>query len=240
MTRLPTITTTAFLAAALLGASACSTLPDDAVTADDGPTTSSVRLALSTTTTVPIASATYLMTGPNGYDRMGTISAGTGGELSALVGGIPPGTGYQVTIDGTSRDASVTCSGSATFDVSAHTTTGVSVPLLCREVTGTGSVAITDTTNVCPVVDGVSADPPGAASGATVALTGVAHDKDNGPSPLAYQWSASAGTFDDASAQNPTFTCPTTMTSTMVTVTLTVTDGGPGCSDTMSLTVTCG
>jgi hypothetical protein len=240
MIRLPKIATTTFLAAALLGAGACSTLPGDAVTADDGPTTSSVRLALSTTTTVPIASATYLMTGPNAYSRMGTISAGTGGELSALVGGVPPGNGYSVTIDGTSTDASVTCDGSATFNVTAHTTTGVSVPLLCRENTGTGSVAITDTTNVCPVVDGVSADPPAAASGGMIALTSVAHDKDNGPGPLAYHWTASAGTFDNVAAQNPTFTCPTTMTSMTVNLTLTVTDGGPGCSDMMSLTVTCG
>jgi hypothetical protein len=217
----------------------CSNMSGDAATNDEPGSGDygSVRLALSTNTTVDIATASYTITGPGGYMHGGTVSA-TGGVLSGLVGGIPAGTGFSIALSGTSTDSTVTCSGTATFDVVTHQTTEVTVPLLCREMLSGGSVAVTDTTNICPVVDGVAAAPMTAPSGGTISLMGTAHDKDMGPAPLAYQWTTTAGTFDNAAAQNPTFTCPTVTTATSVTVTLTVTDSV--CTDSMQLTVTCG
>jgi hypothetical protein len=228
-----------FLAATALLAAGCGNLAPDAVTSTAGgdPGTSSVRLALSGQMPANLT-ATYSITGPNMFSRTGNLS--TGGAPSALVGGVPPGTGYTVAIDGTATDGSETCHGTATFDVMTHMTTSVTVPLVCRETLNGGSVAITSTSNVCPVVDGVASDAPSAASGGTLGLTSMAHDKDMGPSPLAYHWTATAGTFSDAAAQNPTFTCPTVSMPTNVTITLTVSDGAAGCSDMMSLMVVCG
>lgn len=225
--------------AMLFGQLGCKDLPSDAVTAGGGGQGSgSLRLALTAATSVPIGSATYTLTGPGSYSKMGKLGATGGGALSGLVGGIPAGAGYDVKLDGVASDGSATCNGSALFDVMAHATTSVIVPLVCRETLTNGSASVTDTTNVCPVVDGVAADPTAAPGGGAVALTGAAHDKDGAPGPLAHHWTATAGTFDDATAPNPTFTCPAS--NATVTITLTVTDGGPGCSDSMSLTVTCG
>jgi hypothetical protein len=230
------------LTATLLAEAGCSDLASDASSSSsEGPEgVGSVRLALTAGTTVAISTATYTIMGPAAYSRTGVLNATGGGALSGLIGGIPTGTGFDIALDGTSTDGSVTCSGSATFDIVTHTTTAVEVPLVCREVLSGGSASVSDTTNVCPVVDGVAAAPMAAPSAGSIVLTGTAHDKDNGPQPLAYQWTATAGTFSDATAQNPTFVCPTTTMTTTVTITLTVTDGGPGCSDSMPLTVTCG
>jgi len=237
-----TATNVACVAAILLAPGACSDLPSDAVSSSSGGVDEigSVRVALSVGTTVEIPSATYTITGPASFVRTGTINAGGGGALSGLIGGIPAGAGFDIALDGASADGSISCGGSATFDVTIHATTAVAVPLVCRESVSGGSASVTDTTNVCPVVDGVAAAPTAAASGGSIALTATAHDKDDGPSPLAYQWTATAGTFSDATASSPTFVCPTTTVTTTVTITLTITDGGPGCSDSMPLTVSCG
>jgi hypothetical protein len=230
-----------FMIIGLLAPSGCADLPSDAVTSSSGGVdeVGSVRLALTAGTTVGISSATYTLTGPGSYSKTGMLNAASSsGVLSGLIGGIPAGTAYQIMLQGTSTDGSETCSGSATFDIMVHATTPVEVPLICREVLSAGSASVSDTTNICPVVDGVAASPMAAPSGGTIALTATAHDKDNGPSPLSYQWTVTAGTLSDAANPSPTFTCPATMTSTMITITVLVSDGD--CSDSMPLTVTCG
>jgi hypothetical protein len=226
------------VAFALASQSGCSDMSGDAGTTGTGDgEIGSVSLALTSGTTVDIPTATYTIMGPGGYMHTGSVTS-AGGVLSGLIGGIPAGTGYSIQLDGTSMDGTETCSGNQTFAVVTHQTTQVTVPLVCREVLTGGSVSVTDTTNICPVVDGVAAAPMAAASGGTISLMGTAHDKDMAPSPLAYHWTTTAGTFDNANNQNPTFTCPTVASPTMVTITLTVTDGA--CTDMMSVTVTCG
>jgi hypothetical protein len=236
-----TLIAAGFVAVAVSAQTGCSDLPSDAVMNGDvgNGDVGSVHLALSSATTVDIPTATYAITGPGGYTHGGMVTS-TGGVLSGLVGGVPAGSGYTIELDGTSMDGTVNCSGTQMFIVVTHQTTQVTVPMVCRESLNGGSVSVSDTTDICPVVDGVAAAPMAAASGGTIALMGTAHDKDMGPSPLSYAWTATAGTFDSATKQNPTFTCPTVASPTMVTITLTVSDGGPMCTDSMQLTVTCG
>ncbi|HVV48814.1 MAG TPA: phosphoesterase [Polyangia bacterium] len=76
------------------------------------------------------------------------------------------------------------------------------------------------------------------AIGSSVSLAGAAHDPDNGPAALTYQWTASSGTFSDPAAPAPSFTCATAGTAT---VTLTVSDGdaATGCPATLSAQVVC-
>ena len=129
------ISTFTFLAAAALLAGGCGNLASDAVTSSSGGdpgTTSSVRLALSGQMPESLT-ATYTITGPAMFSRTGALSSSSGGGPSALVGGVPPATGYTVSIDGTATDGSVTCHGTAMFDVMTHMTTSVTVPLTCRE-----------------------------------------------------------------------------------------------------------
>ena len=45
------------------------------------------------------------------------------------------------------------------FDVAAHQTRTVNVPLTCHEAARTGSVLVNGTLNICPTIDGISANP---------------------------------------------------------------------------------
>ncbi|HEY0467970.1 MAG TPA: hypothetical protein VGC79_27410, partial [Polyangiaceae bacterium] len=154
------------------------------------------------------------------------------------IGGIPVGTGYTITINGTTTDTSTTCGGSGTFNVQARTTVPVTVALTCHEAPRTGSVMVSGVLNVCPTLDALSANPSEVAVGGTVALTATAHDSDAAPSALSFGWTTSAGTLSSASAQNPTFTCTTAGPATL---TLSVSDGDPAasCADTQTVQVTC-
>ncbi|HEY6475161.1 MAG TPA: PKD domain-containing protein [Polyangia bacterium] len=187
---------------------------------------------------VALSSATYSITGPGGFSTSGTVNLTAATSLSFVVGGIPAGTGYSIVVTAQSADGSTTCGGSSTFSITAKTTTSVSVALDCHQATRTGSVSVNGTVNICPTIDALSVSPSQVAVGSGVSLSGTAHDPDNGPAALAYQWTASSGTFSDATAQSPSFTCAAPG---IATVTLTVSDGDStsGCPATLSAQVVC-
>jgi hypothetical protein len=187
---------------------------------------------------VLVNSASYNITGPGSFTRSGTIDLSHSTTLSAIIAGLPAGNGYNITITATSTDGQSTCVGSAMFNVTAHATSAVSVHLACHEAPRSGSAMVNGTLNVCPVVDGVGANPSEALVGTGIRLSGNAHDSDAGPQALKYAWTATSGVFDNASSQNPLFTCSVPGP---VTITLTVSDGDPSptCPDNLSVTVQC-
>ena len=185
-----------------------------------------------------IQSASYTITGPGGFSKMGTIDVSKSTKLTATITGLPAGMGFQITLTAITADGSATCGGSASFNVMAGKTVSVAVPLTCHEAPRTGSATVSGTLNLCPTIDGVGANPAEVQVGGSVALTASAHDSDAGPSPLTYAWTTSSGTLSDAAAQNPTLNCTTPGTAT---VTLTVSDGDPAasCAATQTTQVTC-
>ena len=187
---------------------------------------------------VNINSASYSITGPNGFSKSGSIDLSSAAALSATIGGLPAGTGYSITLTATSTNGLDSCAGSATFAVVARTTAAVAVHLTCHETPQKGSALVTGTLNVCPIVDSAGASPNRAIVGTGIRLTASAHDSDSGPAALGYAWTATSGVFDNPAAQNPLFTCSAPGT---VTITVTVADGDPAptCPDNLSLTVDC-
>ena len=185
-----------------------------------------------------INSATYTITGPGGFSKTGSIDLSSATKISATIGGIPAGSGYSITLSATS-DGADSCSGAATFNIVAHQTTPVTVPVACREPARTGSVGVTGALNICPVIDGIGANPAEVQVGGSVALSAAAHDSDAGPSPLTYAWTVNGGTLSNATIPNPTFTCGSTPGT--VTIGLTVGDGDPAatCADTQTTQITC-
>lgn len=180
----------------------------------------------------------YAIVGPGAYSKSGTLNVSNSTVLSAILSGLPVGTGYSITLSGTSTDSALTCTGSATFDVVAHQTAVVSVHLLCHQSPTTGSVEVGGTFNICPVVDGIMASPAEVLVGSTIALEVSAHDTDSAPSALTYAWSANTGSFDDPTLPAPIFTCTAPG---VVTVTVAVSDGdpAPSCAGQASATLTC-
>ena len=192
----------------------------------------SVQLALQAAPGITVNSFAYSIGGPKSYT--GSIDTSSSSTLSTVIGGIAVGSGYAITLTGTSTDGQTSCTGtSAPFNVAAHATTTVSVAVDCHTGVKTGSILVNGTINVCPNIDSVSANPPVANA---ISVYATAHDADAAPQPLSYSWTASSGTLSSATAQNPTLTCAAPGN---VTLTLTVSDGDATCNDTFSLQVTC-
>jgi len=238
------IPTTAVSAAMILGlayaAVGCSgTTPGSGGPgAQAGENPGEVALALQLGNGTTITSAGYTIIGPASFTKSGSIDVSQSTTISTTIGAIPSGTGYSVTLSATTTDSSVTCSGSASFSVSARQTTPVTVAVSCKEGAKTGSVLVNGSLNICPVADGISANSSSLTVGGSALLAGIAHDSDAAPSALSYQWTASSGTLSSVSDPNPTFTCTTSGTATL---TLTVSDGDAtaGCAGSVTTDIVC-
>ncbi len=194
----------------------------------------SIDLAL-TTHGIALGSVSYVITGPSGFSKTGTVDVSRSSTISTTIGALPPGTGYSITLNATPTSGATTCSGSAPFSVVAQQTLPVSVDLMCHEARTTGSVMINGSLNVCASLTDVSATPNEVEIGGTLGLSADATDSD-GPQPISYRWSAASGTFSDANARLTTLTCTTPG---MVTISVSVSDGDPACSDPGSVIVNC-
>jgi hypothetical protein len=180
----------------------------------------------------------YTITGPSGFTKTGTIDVSNSTKLTALIGSLPAGKGFSITLSGNAVSGVGSCSGSASFDIVARQTTQVAIKFTCHETARTGSVLINGRLNLCPVIDGVSASPAEVTVGNSITLGVSAHDGDAGPKPLSFSWKASSGSLSSDSVANPIFTCKTPGT---VKLSVAVSDGdsAAGCADTSSLTVEC-
>jgi hypothetical protein len=207
-----------------------------ALESDDS--TGEVGIALQLPSGTIIQSASYSITGPLGFARTGLIDVSASTKLTALIGGIPAGKGYQVSLKATTTDGNTSCSGSASFDVLPGKISSAMVGMTCKEAPRTGSVVVDGKLNICPTIDALGANPAEVQVGGAIALTASAHDSDAGPSPLSFGWTSTGGILSDPSARNPVLTCNSPGT---VTVTLTVSDGDPlpSCADTSIAQITC-
>jgi hypothetical protein len=229
---------------ALVVASACGTMACSSSTSPTSPagasqeTTGSIGAQLQIGGNITINTATYLITGPNGFTVTGPVDLSHSSGLSFTVGGLPAGSGYSLVLTATATDGVTTCAGSAMFSIAAGATTNVTVHLDCHQPPTTGTVNVNGVTNVCPSIDAISATPNQVNVGSSLSITSAAHDPDNGPSPLSFAWTSSSGTFSSASTADTSFACTSAGT---VTLTLTVSDGDAttGCPAVSTTTVTC-
>jgi acid phosphatase len=178
----------------------------------------------------------YQITGPAGFSRTGVIDVTNSATVTAVVGGLPFGAGYEISLNGTLVDGKGTCAGSARFDIDSAATKPVSVHIACVLAPIKGSILVNGTLNVCARIDSVDASPAEVTVGGVIGLGAAAVDVDHGPSPLAYQWTTTAGTLAGATSASATLTC-TAPGSAIVTVT--VSDGDAACSAQSSVTLTC-
>jgi hypothetical protein len=218
----------------LSAASACSSDDGGGETPASAEALGEVGLTLQTSDGAMIDSFDYTITGPGGFSRHASVDLRGSSTLSTLVGGLPIGSGYSVSLSAAARDGSFTCAGSASFSVLGRAATAVTVKLQCRQQGKTGSVLVNGQLNQCPSIDGISASPQSVLVGKQLSLSAEAHDTDAAPGTLSYAWSASSGTLSSASATAPSFTCTAVGD---VVVTLKVSDGD--CDDTLTATVGC-
>jgi hypothetical protein len=208
----------------------CSGVPagDSSPTAPESTGSSDATGSVGAELTLPggevLSSASWVITGPGGASTIvaqGTVNLQGSQTLAFTVSGIPAGSGYAVSVSGTTTDGTVTCAGSAPFSVASRQTTNVTVLLPCGvSAPEAGALSVGTQIYTCAAVSGVSATPSETTVGSSIALTGTA----TGPAPsaLTYAWSAPSGSFSMPGAASTNFTCTALGP---VTATLTVSDG---------------
>jgi len=169
--------------------------------------------------------------------------ADTGSTISLVIGGIAAGTGYTVTLSATASDGSSCLGTSAPFTVTANASSAVNVLLLCRGVTGTGTVTASGQIDNCPAVASYVVSPLATGVSGHISVNASGTDLDASDT-VTYAWTATAGSFNTPGSASATFTCPAT--SGPVTLTITVSDNvapgttTPKCSTSKSIIVSCG
>jgi hypothetical protein len=182
---------------------------------------------------VTLNSVDYVLTGPASFRQTGTLNVADQPTITATFQSLPPGTGYDIKVQGAASDNLNACKGEAMFNVAASMNAVVQIALTCS-----GRATLAADVNTCPTIDSLSVVPAEVYVGGSVQLTSMAHDPDSGPSPLAATWAATSGSLTNLSTAGATFTCSAAGT---FTVSLSVSDGTPNpkCADNAAVTVTC-
>ncbi len=186
--------------------------------------TGSVTAQLTLPAGQAVQTVQWAVTGPGGAATVvqsGSVPVQNRQSVRFQVSRIPSGTAYRMSMSATAIDGSVTCSGSASFDVASRATTPVSVLMACNVATSGSQVTLVSGTSFdCAAVGSVSAIPAETSVGGHIALSASA----SAPvaSALTYAWSASSGTIGQPGASSTTFTCTAPG---VVSVTVTAADG---------------
>ena len=204
----------------------------------DGDTVGSIGLELQIAPGVTINTVNWSIASPGGTPtQTGSVNEQFSNTISFQVGGLAAGTGYAISLTATSVDGSFSCAGSATFDVTAGATTSVGIALACTTAgSNKGTVVVNGTTQICANIDSLSVSPLETTVNSPIALAVTATAGSTTPT---FAWTASAGTFDNATSATPVFTCPPTPGS--ITITVSTSPAGSACPTTTSrsVTVTC-
>ncbi|MGH7438791.1 MAG: hypothetical protein ACRENE_24150 [Polyangiaceae bacterium] len=77
------------------------------------------------------SAASYRLTGPNGYSLASMLDFQGSQAVGFLLGSIPAGTGYELSLTASGEDGGESCSGSTTFAVKANETTMITLDATC-------------------------------------------------------------------------------------------------------------
>ena len=250
------------LAVAAAAAAGCGGHTDaaqkSASNATDNESGAKIELALTTGGTT-INKFHYDITGPT--NKSDDVDITNSVHPSAVIGGLAVGTGYKIDVKATSvaeAGLPVTCglrtpvsfdipTPAAGTDASPLVPVSVNVSLYCVTPTTTGSVALSGTVNVCPVITSFGTAPGQPAEvkqGYTIGLAAAAVDSDTtGLTGITYTWGVgdpTSASLDDPSSATPTLTCKTTGAGGNIAVTLVVGQTGDSqCQQVATFTVTC-
>lgn len=151
-----------------------------------------------------IDEVTYVITGSDMDPIDGVIDVSAPGATASVeVFGIAPGTGYLVTMQAEAGD--FRCEGSSRFDVAAGSSSIVHVMLGCKRAPRLGGVRVDGALNVCANLDKVIASPLQTSTGNGLALSASGTDAEG--DAIEYRWTATGGSFSDASTAVTEYRC---------------------------------
>jgi hypothetical protein len=204
--------------------------------------TGSVDMAL--TTGGETINSVHMVISPTGTQTQPTITrdipvGSPHATISAFAGALLAGN-YQVTMTATATSGDG-CSGSAPFTITAGTNIGVTVPVVCNQnptatSSGRGSGTINGnvtTQNSCPFLTEMVVDPLQTDVGSVINVSATA----NTTTGTAFAWSTTGGgTFAAPTSAATQFNCTSAGT---FTVSVTLTQPGTSCTESLSTQVTC-
>jgi phospholipase C len=211
----------------------CATEPIDATQPEN---VGEISLDLQLAPGVGINTVSYTITGPLGFSRKGNIDVSNSSTVSAVIGGIPFGVGYQIVLRAVTANGTGACMGSATFDIDGPDTKPVALHMTCQLQPTTGSILINGSLNICPKIEGIDVSPAEVIFGGSIALQASASDLDRAPAPLGFTWTATSGTLSSTSTTGPTWTCNKVGRTTL---TFAASDGDAACASSRSVDVVC-
>jgi alpha-tubulin suppressor-like RCC1 family protein len=229
-----------------------STIGDDAGPLDDAPDTlGTLSAKLQVAMGVTVSNLTWTISNPTllSADRTGSVDVSNSQDIQFVVGGLPAGSGYTITIAGMAEPGGMMCSGTAMFSIQQNETTAVDITLVClsKEDAGdTGSVMVGCGTAIgplCAAVTSLSASPSAVDIGGVVNLSATGIDAMGNTADVTLSWAvtggAGGGTFGSPTGGSTTFTC-TKAGPVTVTVTATTSPDASGCQgNTASVPITC-
>lgn len=188
---------------------------------------------------VQVSEVAYTVTHNGAATKTGIFVANSSSrdeEFSAVIGPLPAGDNYAITLAAravrTKSKESTDCTGDGSFSVAPNQTTAVAVQLRCGGLRERGP-----NDNACPSIDSVRAVPSEVEVGHTLSLRGDAHDKDKTLMPLQFIWSASGGMLNDSLMRQANFVCTS---AGRFAVRLKITDGDDTCpEESVTLYVKC-
>lgn len=197
------------------------------------PTAGDVAVSVAVSGSVVLDSISYVLAGNGIAAFSGKIDvAPAGATATAAIGGVPQGLGYLVSLEAISVDGQTTCAGSGPVDVFVGQTSTVMVIMQCRGPETGGVAVVQGGVNDCPSLTSYVGAPVVVAVGGSITVSAMATDPDG--NPLAYQWTAPTGTFDNPVAPMTSFTCTVPGQTTL---TVAVSDGM--CADSAQLPLSC-
>jgi hypothetical protein len=211
-----------------------------ALPTESAESTGTVGMQLSLPDGSSVTSVSYTVTG-GPTAKSGTINVGKSSTVSAVIGGLAAGSGYMISLSGTS-DGGDSCAGSAgPFTVKANTALAVSIVLTCHQPRTNGSIAISGVVDVCPGLDSINASPSAVDVGGDITITGSASPDETAIGfPLTYTWT---GVTSSDNNGNATLHCATSGT---FPITVAVSNGDAACStspdpaSSVTIVVACG
>jgi hypothetical protein len=185
------------LAVALMG---CGVAQDAPVDEDE---TGSVDIGFIISGRLSLSSMDYNVSGNGFGPAEGSIDlTNASSNVSAYVGGIPSGTGYELSLAGITDDQGTFCSGIAMFDVVAPAASRIDVSMICVNANTVRTTVTPDgVAHTCPAVASVAAGQGGAA----ITLSGSAYQFDD--APVSYLWEATSGVLSTPDGASTTYTC---------------------------------
>jgi len=219
---------------AMVAASAFAACTGDAADAETGSLGMEVQIGPGVT----LSSVNWsINNAASGFSRTGSVNVRFSNTISFQTGVLPPGAGYAITLGATSVDGAFTCIGSAGFKVTAGVVTPVTTVLTCSSAApGQGTIVVNGTTQLCANLDSLSASPLETAVNTSILLSATGS---LGALTPTFAWTASAGTFDDATLASPTYTCPATPGKELITVSISPSSSVCPTVTSQSVVVTC-